>query len=175
MNRFYCMLQEVESPLFLHVNRRWNCGLLSRLFYVLTLLGGASFSLTFSLAAGLVAPQPWNIVGWQGLAAVAVSHIPVAIAKRSMPRLRPHQVFPFVNTQRRPLQDSSFPSGHTTAAFAMMTPWMHALPAFVPILLPIAVGVGLSRIYFGLHFPSDCVAGALLGSSIALLLTHWIV
>jgi len=72
------------------------------------------------------------------------------------------------------LKDPSFPSGHTTAAFAMLTPWMLTEPMFIPLLLPIGIGVALSRIYFGLHFPSDTAAGALLGSTTALILSLWI-
>ncbi|MDG0809574.1 phosphatase PAP2 family protein [Cohnella rhizosphaerae] len=68
----------------------------------------------------------------------------------------------------------SFPSGHTTAAFAMLTPWMIASPALIPLLLPIGAGVALSRVYFGLHYPSDTVAGMLLGSATALLVGVWI-
>lgn len=174
MSRIYRMLQEVERPLFLHVNIRWNRSALNWLFHALSLIAGATFSLCLSLAAGLFAPEPWSTVGWQALAAILISHIPVAIAKRSAPRLRPYQVFPQINTNRHPLKDPSFPSGHTTAAFAMLTPWMLAEPMLIPALLPVGIGVALSRIYFGLHFPSDTVAGALLGSMTALLVTLWI-
>lgn len=171
MSRLYRMLLEVERPLFLHVNIRWNHALLSWLFHALSLLGGATFTLCVSLAAGLFAPEPWSFAGWQALAAVAISHVPVALAKRSAPRLRPYQIFPQANTNRKPLQDPSFPSGHTTAAFAMLTPWMLADPSLIPVLLPIGVGVALSRVYFGLHFPSDTLAGALLGCSTALFMS----
>ncbi|MBB6696109.1 phosphatase PAP2 family protein [Cohnella xylanilytica] len=174
MSRFYRILEQVEGPLFLHVNMRWNREVLNRLFFLLTLMGGATFCLGVSLAAGLFAPGAWGTAGWQALAAVAFSHLPVAIAKRSAPRRRPHQVYPQANTGKRPLQDPSFPSGHTTAAFAMLTPWMMAEPLLIPLLLPVAIGVALSRIYFGLHFPSDTAAGALLGSSTALLVSLWI-
>jgi undecaprenyl-diphosphatase len=174
MSRIYRMLQEVERPLFLHVNIRWNRSALNWLFHILSLIAGATFSLCISLAAGLFAPDPWNHAGWTALAAVVVSHIPVAFAKKIAPRLRPYQVFPQIITNRHPLKDPSFPSGHTTAAFAMLTPWMLTEPHLIPVLMPIGIGVALSRIYFGLHFPSDTVAGALLGSTTAFLLFVWI-
>ncbi|OXS58401.1 phosphatase PAP2 family protein [Cohnella sp. CIP 111063] len=174
MSRIYRMLQEVERPLFLYVNIRWNRSTLNWLFHTLSLLAGATFSLSLSLLAALFAPEPWNEAGRLALASVVLSHIPVAIAKRSAPRLRPYQVFPQANTNRRPLKDPSFPSGHTTAAFAMLTPWMMAQPLLIPMLLPIGIGVALSRVYFGLHFPSDTAVGALLGASTAFLLSIWI-
>jgi len=174
MSRFYRILLEVERPLFLHVNTRWNRSALNWIFQLLSLIAGASFSLAISLAAGLFAPEPWSHTGWLAFASIVLSHIPVAIAKRSAPRLRPYQVLPQTNTGRRPLKDPSFPSGHTTAAFALLTPWMLTEPLLIPVLLSIGIGVALSRIYFGLHFPSDTVAGAVLGSSTVLLLSIWI-
>ncbi|WEK55122.1 MAG: phosphatase PAP2 family protein [Candidatus Cohnella colombiensis] len=174
MSRLYRMLQEVERPLFLHVNIRWNRNALNWLFHTLSWIAGATFSLSLSLIIALFASGIWSTVGWQAFAAIIISHIPVAIAKRSAPRLRPYQVFAQANTNSKPLKDPSFPSGHTTAAFAMLTPWMIAEPMLISALLPIGIGVALSRVYFGLHFPSDTIAGALLGSSTALLVTLWI-
>ncbi|WP_235427075.1 hypothetical protein [Cohnella kolymensis] len=85
MSRIYRMLQEVERPLFLHVNSRWNHAVLSWIFHVMSFVAGASFSLCFSIACALFAPEPWSTAGWQALAAIVVSHIPVAIAKKSAP------------------------------------------------------------------------------------------
>ncbi|THF73033.1 phosphatase PAP2 family protein [Cohnella fermenti] len=175
MTQLYRLLDEIEGPLFLHVNKRWNREALNRLFALLTLMGGATFALLSSAAAGIFARGAWSLAGWQALAAVAISHVPVFLAKRSVPRKRPYQVYPQAMTGRRPLKDPSFPSGHTTAGFAMLTPWMLAQPLLIPLLLPLAIGIGLSRVYFGLHFPSDTLAGALLGGSTALLVSLWIV
>ncbi|WP_217595283.1 phosphatase PAP2 family protein [Cohnella sp. GbtcB17] len=174
MAQFYRMLSRFESNWFLYINIRWNRAALTTLFRLLSLIGGATFSLCVSLAVGLLADGIWRTAGWQALAAVVISHIPVALAKRLSPRSRPYQVLPQARTGPRPLQDPSFPSGHTTAAFALLTPWMVASPALIPLLLPIGAGVALSRVYFGLHYPSDTVAGMLLGTATALLAGVWI-
>ncbi len=63
------------------------------------------------------------------------------------------------------LSDFSFPSGHTTAAFAAMmglflaTDKRKSWPALI-----FAVVMGLSRIYLGVHYPSDVIAGAAIGT-----------
>ena len=67
---------------------------------------------------------------------------------------------------------NSFPSGHTCAAFAAAMAWVRTLPRrgeriFVAAL---AVGMGLSRLYVGVHYPSDVLAGAVIGS-----LCAWVV
>jgi undecaprenyl-diphosphatase len=67
----------------------------------------------------------------------------------------------------KPSDRFSFPSGHTAAAF--MFAWMLAAsyPEYTLIYLSIASGIGLSRVLLGVHYPTDILAGASLGSTIA--------
>lgn len=61
----------------------------------------------------------------------------------------------------------AFPSGHTAQAFAMVVIAWTVAPAVGACTLVMAVLVGLSRMFFGLHYPTDVVVGALLGLSMA--------
>ena len=65
---------------------------------------------------------------------------------------------------------NSFPSGHTCAAFAVGMSWARALPRrwMRVTSVVLAVCMGLSRLYVGVHYPSDVLAGALVGSLAAL-------
>jgi undecaprenyl-diphosphatase len=65
--------------------------------------------------------------------------------------------------------DHSFPSGHTAASFAAATALGMAYPSARPLLFASASVVGLSRIHLGHHFPTDVLAGGLLGTGIGLL------
>ena len=57
----------------------------------------------------------------------------------------------------------SFPSGHTTTVFTVFAVFMTlALPGTLGWLL-FAIGVGISRVYLGVHFPTDVLACAALG------------
>jgi undecaprenyl-diphosphatase len=66
-----------------------------------------------------------------------------------------------------PLDRYSFPSGHTLHAAAFTVMIAHYYPDLLIVVLPFALSVAVSRVVLGLHYPSDVVAGALLGSSIA--------
>jgi undecaprenyl-diphosphatase len=179
MDRMVCWLVSSEQRMLHWANRRpvhqgmnlW----LSRWLGLITHTGGATFTLVSAVLCALLAPGPWRTAGWQCAVGVAVSHIPVAIVKRKFSRLRPYQALPYLNTCRKPLHDSSFPSGHTTAIFAWLMPLLLADAALLPLLLPIALVLGISvawsRMYLGLHYPSDVAVGSVLGSLTSVLVS----
>ena len=59
--------------------------------------------------------------------------------------------------------DASFPSGHSAASFAAATTLATFYPRTAPLGYALATGVAASRVHLGHHFPSDTVAGALIG------------
>ncbi|NBW92940.1 MAG: phosphatase PAP2 family protein [Bacteroidetes bacterium] len=68
---------------------------------------------------------------------------------------------------------TSFPSGHATTAFALMTPWvMYIDHPMAWVGMGLAAFSSISRVTLRYHWPSDIVAGALIGSSVAVWLSR---
>lgn len=87
--------------------------------------------------------------------------------KRKTVRPRPYQVHQAVVLGERPLDHFSFPSGHTMHAVLITTLIGFALPVLLWIMLPFTLLVALSRVILGLHYPTDVLAGAMIGSTMA--------
>ena len=69
---------------------------------------------------------------------------------------------------RRTPRSSSFPSSHSASAFAFAVAASRQLPEAGPMLLPLAAGVAYSRVYLGVHYPSDVIVGAAIGTAFGL-------
>lgn len=110
-----------------------------------------------------------------GLAAVAVTATLVNLAAKPLGRRRrpdrEAERVPVARHVRMPMS-TSFPSGHSAAAFAFATGAAHALPPAAAPLRGLAALVAYSRVHTGVHYPGDVVAGALIGTVTAQLTTH---
>jgi undecaprenyl-diphosphatase len=70
--------------------------------------------------------------------------------------------------------DPSFPSAHSAYAFMMATLLAYWFPRYRIIFFPIAGLIGWTRIYLGLHYPTDVMVGGILGYGITSLFIHWV-
>jgi diacylglycerol kinase family enzyme/membrane-associated phospholipid phosphatase len=96
------------------------------------------------------------------------------IAKPLAPRRRPAaDALPNFRTIPNPPSSSSFPSGHAASAAAFATAVTLESRAAGAVIIPVAAIVAYSRIHVGVHWTSDVVVGALLGSGIALATRRW--
>jgi len=105
-----------------------------------------------------------------GLASVAVTSATVnLVAKQLGGRHRPDREaseVPFARHVPMPTT-SSFPSGHSAAAFAFATGVGYTLPVAAVPLRALAAVVAYSRVHTGVHYPGDVVVGSLIGAGVA--------
>ncbi|MFT3705874.1 MAG: phosphatase PAP2 family protein [Agriterribacter sp.] len=106
---------------------------------------------------------------------VGVGSLFTQTLKFAIDRKRPAEKYPDEVFPAQARYGHSFPSGHTTLAFATATTislqyrkWYITVPAYVW-----AASVGYSRMYRGVHYPSDVLAGAVIGVGSGLL-SHWL-
>lgn len=105
----------------------------------------------------------WVVVALLGPAAIVFNFVIKLIVKRPRPSL---EGLPPLGGAPSSL---SFPSAHATASFAAATAVTRITPELGIPLLAVATLMALSRPYLGMHYPSDILAGALLGIAIGAL------
>lgn len=91
------------------------------------------------------------------------------LLKNLVARIRPYERITELELLIERQHDLSFPSGHSAASFAAAVVLYQLLPKKygIPVLI-LAALISLSRIYVGVHYPSDIIAGALSGTLIAI-------
>lgn len=100
--------------------------------------------------------------------ALTRSMLTTELIKNIVARPRPGLCLSSVNFNGKILCDTkSFPSGHTVASFTIATILAHEYPEYSVPLYLLATTVGISRIYNGMHFPSDVIVGAIMGYAFA--------
>ncbi|MFB6468340.1 phosphatase PAP2 family protein [Cytobacillus sp. Hz8] len=163
---------QFEQKIFKKVNRHFDKKHMNLFFRILTRMGGATFAIGIVLLLFIFCKQPVKSIALCSALSLAVSHLPVQILKKLYPRKRPYLILEDTKFHSNPLKDHSFPSGHTTAAFSVMIPFILFMPSLGYLLIPLGVLIGVSRMYLGLHYPSDVLAGAVLGSGSGILVYY---
>jgi membrane-associated phospholipid phosphatase len=136
---------------------------LDRLMWVATQLGNVGFAIVVAVLAYILNNRRFAIGFALGSLTLLLL---VTILKAITDRARPFKLMLDTRVVGFRELGLSFPSGHTTQTFFMMTiATLHfQLPlAIAAVLYGAAVLVGITRVYLGVHYPRDVIAGAILG------------
>lgn len=146
---------------------RWHAPRWIRLWMICATRGGDGWLWYAMLLAILLFGGPER--GWAIAAAGGGCSFGIVLflwLKRLTGRRRPCAIEPHCWATLLPPDQFSFPSGHTIAAFSMAVPLSLFYPSLCVGLMFCALSIAVSRILLGMHFLSDVLAGALLGSAI---------
>jgi len=160
-------LLAIDLAWCLRFNRASQKHWIRRVFCVISRMGDGLF--WYALMLGIMLAQGRE--GWLPclhMLAVGLSSLGTyRLLKSSASRPRPYEVSQAIAMGMPPLDRFSFPSGHTLHAVAFTIVALAYYPGLAWLLLPFTLLVAASRVILGLHYPSDVLAGAVIGGSIA--------
>ena len=173
-------LIELDKAAFLWLNNCLASDPLDPLFHLWSYLGNGGVALAMVAAGALFLKRPKFLkdhLPWIALGAL-LGGLMVHLLKDLVGRDRPVEEFaPLIQAGKVQLHlvgtilsRGSFPSGHAQVAFTVATYLSLLLRRWSPLLLLLALGVALSRIYMGVHYPLDVIVGGALGAISAWLL-----
>lgn len=163
-------LQQLDTHLCMLFNRASRRRVCLCLFATVSRLGDGVFWYTLMLVLPLIyGVQALSAVALMGLTGLACLTL-YRWLKSKTSRPRPFAQNARIEISVAPLDQYSFPSGHTLHAVSFSVVAGFFYTELLWLLLPFTVLVALSRLVLGLHYPSDVVAGALLGGGLALIM-----
>ena len=153
----------------LRINRLARRRPVQRYFAAVSGLGDGWFWLLLCLAMPLLDRDRGLQAALHMLVVGAIALLLYHGLKRWSRRPRPLHRHPQIAVSVAPLDEFSFPSGHTLHAVSFTWVALSYLPALALLLVPFALSVALSRVVLGLHYPSDVLAASALGALLARL------
>lgn len=169
MNAYLHRFNQADSALCIRVNKTSQYRLVRIWFRLISRLGDGVF--WYAVMLGIVLSQGES--GYMPVVHMAAAGLTGTLIykwlKGKTLRPRPYEVHQDIWLTGRPLDRFSFPSGHTLHAVAFCTVALAYYPVLAGLLVPFTLMVAMSRVVLGLHYPSDVIAGAVIGGLIAAL------
>lgn len=164
-SRFFSRADQREVALCQVINRSAQFRPIVGYFRVTSRLGDGWFWYTVILLLPLLEPERGLNFGLLMTFTGLTCTLTYKTLKHRLIRERPFISFPAINCATPPLDRYSFPSGHTLHAACFQIMLFTIAPTLAWAVLPFSLSVAASRVVLGLHYPSDVVAGALIGGS----------
>lgn len=170
MNEIINQLINLDGQVLMFIQEHLRFSEISPIVVAITKLGNGGF-IWIVLSVLLLFPKKTRRAGILSLVALLGSLcITNFFLKNYVARVRPYEVVEGLHCLVERAKDWSFPSGHASAAFASAVVIYKSRPKRlgVPCMI-LAFAIALSRLYVGIHYPSDVICGAVIGTLIGLI------
>lgn len=168
-------LDKLEAPFCMALNRACQKKYVYSSFAIISRLGNGVFWYTLMLLLPIFYGRAGAVTVLQMLFAGAVGLIIYRRLKARTSRPRPYVSLREIQHKVPPLDAFSFPSGHTLHAVAFQVVLCYQHPSLAIFVLPFTLLVAFSRVLLGMHYPSDILAGSIIGAALAVLSNYIIV
>ena len=168
-------LLNMDGSVLFFIQENIRNPLLNAIMIFITTLGDGGAIWIFSTLLLLIFKKTRKIGVMSAVALLSSLLINNYLIKNLVARPRPFVTFPELRILIPTPSEFSFPSGHTSSSFAAAAVFYRHLPKKLGVLAILLAGlIGLSRLYVGVHYPTDVLAGALTGVLLSYL-AQWIV
>ncbi|MDR3611059.1 MAG: phosphatase PAP2 family protein [Ignavibacteriaceae bacterium] len=172
-------LYRIDLSIFYFLNHTLSTPALDKFFSLITNVNNWYIAYVILLLISIIkGGKAGRIVAIGVLILIAITdQLSSVLIKDFFQRVRPCNILPDVITPMGRTGTYSFPSTHAFNNFAVATFIVRFFPRLWPALFITAILISLSRIYLGLHYPSDVLGGAIIGSAIGYIfasLVKWI-
>lgn len=166
------LIKKIDIYLLHFINSKLRCKFMDKVMMLITFFGSATFCAIFVIATIIFKNRDIRNIGIITSFSIIISSGITHFIKRIKNRIRPYIKIPEIIANKIGVDDYSFPSGHTTAAFSIAVSISLKFSGLSTISIAMASLVGFSRIYLGVHYPTDVVAGGIVGSLSAIFIKN---
>lgn len=165
-------LWQIEGQILIWIQNNLRQDWLTQIMRIITMFGDYGAFWIATCGVLLCIPKTRKRAGIPASCSLIVNALVTNLwLKRMVNRVRPFVRFQELTVLTTIPRDSSFPSGHTAASFAVAAAiYMAGYRKMGRFLYVFATLIGASRLYLGVHYPTDVIVGAIVG-----VLSAWIV
>lgn len=161
--RVMTLIQRFDNSILFFIKNNMHGHIMDRFMVLLTSLGNGG-TVWIVAAVLLICMKKYRKTGFMILCALLLSTIlGEEILKNVFQRVRPSASIPAVNLLIAKPLSYSFPSGHSASSFAAAGVLAKYHKKYAPLFFSIAALIAFSRLYLYVHYPTDVLAGMILG------------